>query len=261
MKPELFILEPGLWQGAAEEDIVATCSGLREMGLYHLPYERVTVRLPANEVMSKGGKPVSAEEGRGLFCDLTIGEETGQIRIVGYNSEADYALDVTNDILAPVVDWSEKAKIEWVEKAERDLAEKGGGPRAARLEAIRRATVDFLIAMLATRNVVKTRTENKLAKLGIGQRKYKNRYRYTTTITLPRPEDMESDSEHPPTGAAKAPHLRRGHIRRQHYGPQRAFIKKIWIEPVFVNADPDFVSQRGAYNVSKGHAHKQENAA
>jgi hypothetical protein len=50
---------------------------------------------------------------------------------------------------------------------------------------------------------------------------------------------------------SKAPHLRRGHIRqRQHYGPGNHFVKKIWIAPVFVNADPDFVNQRAAYNVA-----------
>lgn len=102
---------------------------------------------------------------------------------------------------------------------------------------------DILIVALATRNAHKVTTENKLAKLGIG----KSKFRFTTTISLPR--EMENDPDNPPSGTAKAPHLRRGHIRRQHYGQGNALEKKIWIAPVFVNADPAFVNARKSYIV------------
>lgn len=38
----------------------------------------------------------------------------------------------------------------------------------------------------------------------------------------------------------------------QHFGPKNELRKKIWIEPVFVNADEDWVAARTAYNVSFG---------
>jgi hypothetical protein len=102
-----------------------------------------------------------------------------------------------------------------------------------------------LIVLLATKNTVKVTTHNKLAKLGIGKR---NKFATTTTISLPH--DLPDDPEHPATGAAKSAHLRRGHIRRQHYGVGNQLEKKIWIAPVFVNADPDFVSARESYKFS-----------
>lgn len=109
----------------------------------------------------------------------------------------------------------------------------------------------LLIILLATRNAVKRTTENKLAKLGIGKSS-RNRFAYVTTISLP--SEMESDPDHPPKGGHMAPHLRRGHVRRQHYGKENSLVKLIWIAPVFVNADSDFVaSQRTNYRVRDSH--------
>lgn len=104
----------------------------------------------------------------------------------------------------------------------------------------------LLIILLATKNAEKRTTENKLAKLGIGK-SAKHRFAYTTTIGLPR--YLPDDVDNPPRGGHIAPHLRRGHIRRQHYGANNQFEKQIWIAPVFVNADPDFVAARRRYRI------------
>jgi hypothetical protein len=56
----------------------------------------------------------------------------------------------------------------------------------------------LLIVLLATRNVVKTTKQNKLAKLGIGKRNFRNRFDYTTTISFPA--DLEDDPDHPGSG-------------------------------------------------------------
>lgn len=104
-----------------------------------------------------------------------------------------------------------------------------------------------LIVLLATRNTVKTTVQHKCARLGIGKR---HKHEYVTTITLPRemPQDPENPNSIP--GSPRCPHLRRGHVRRQHHGPHNSLVKQIWIEPVFVNADPNFVSARKQYNIS-----------
>lgn len=104
----------------------------------------------------------------------------------------------------------------------------------------------LLVILLATRNAEKTTTENKLARLGIGK-STKHRFAYTTTISLPR--DLPEDGDNPPRGGSVAPHLRRGHVRRQHYGKENLLEKKIWIAPVFVNADPAFVATRTKYRI------------
>jgi hypothetical protein len=110
----------------------------------------------------------------------------------------------------------------------------------------------ILITLLATRNAVKETTRNKAARLGIGGKKpgSTKRYEYVTTITVPAAAEMEDDAEHAP-GIKRAAHLRRGHIRRQHYGPRNQMVKLKFINPVFVNADADWVSTRAAYNVTR----------
>src|SRR5262249_26360389 len=106
---------------------------------------------------------------------------------------------------------------------------------------------DLLISLLAVRNIQKTTKIDKLAKLGIGRNKH--RYVYTTTLCLPPPHLIEGE-ESTPTGIKRCPHLRRGHIRRQRHGTGNQLTRKIWIEPVFIHADAEFVNQRTAYRIT-----------
>lgn len=104
-----------------------------------------------------------------------------------------------------------------------------------------------LLVLLATRNIHKETHENKLLKHGIGKKR--NPYRYTTTIHIGRVED---DAESPPTagtGIKRRPHLRRGHIRNQRHGPGMQYVRQIFIEPIFVNRDDEWIGQRTQYNV------------
>lgn len=112
-----------------------------------------------------------------------------------------------------------------------------------------------LIVLLATKNADKRTTESKLAKLGIGKG-IRGRFSYTTTISLPG--TLPSDDNNPPRSGHVAPHLRRGHVRRQHYGAGNQMEKKIWIAPVFVNADPDFVAARRTYKLTRPRDNEQE---
>lgn len=53
-------------------------------------------------------------------------------------------------------------------------------------------------------------------------------------VTTPKPAADGASAA--PTGRTTAPHRRRGHWRRQHYGPARSQTKRIRIAPVLVNA-------------------------
>ncbi len=115
-----------------------------------------------------------------------------------------------------------------------------------------------LVVGLAMRGVSKNRKaekKSKLEKLGIGKPRPSSPYGYTTTLSLIESEVEEDDTGDAPTGLPKRPHLRRGHIRSQHYGPGNQLIKRIFVEPVFVNSDKEAVaSARERYNVSAGNS-------
>ena len=55
-------------------------------------------------------------------------------------------------------------------------------------------------------------------------------------LSVARRHDPEGERG-TPTGRHVAPHLRRGHWRRQHYGPRSELVRRMWISPVLVNAD------------------------
>ena len=110
------------------------------------------------------------------------------------------------------------------------------------MDVVTGALSQILIVALATRNHVARRTKNQgiLNRHGIPH----GRKEYVTMIFPPETGDSDGDG----TGTVR-PHLRRGHIRRQRYGPQLQFERKRWIEPVFVNAHPGAVSERRRYNM------------
>lgn len=207
----LFVLDMDVVRAAGLDDMKATVEGLMEMNLYRLPFERDVYLKIVDQKAPKSLRP-----------DMQIvfgpyGKDQGASAIVS-------ALDGSNEMDPMGSDKSD------VSHATLDMC--------AWFEAV-------LIVLLATKNIVKVTTQNKLAKLGIGKR---NRFASTTTISIPR--DLPDDPDHPSTGAKKAAHLRRGHIRRQHYGVGNQLEKKIWIAPIFVNADPGFVSARESYKFS-----------
>lgn len=219
---ELFIIPQSILDTMNIEDVTATVRALKELDMYRLPYAAVDIQLPADAVLkleSTDGNP-SKDRKFGPQAILTL-----------------YNITTNPDIpFQSVFTWTTNKR--WAGGIQSFCKDIG---------LVREWMCDTLITLLATRNVVKSRHENKLAKLGIGKA---HKHRYTTTLSLPR--EAENDPAHTPveTGREMAPHLRRGHIRRQHYGPRNSFIKTIWIEPVFVNADKEFVSKRQAYNVS-----------
>lgn len=241
---ELFIIAPQTLAAADKDEVDKTVAALREMGLYHLPFPKVDVQFAVDmpdEMRLPKGTDISTVykiiEGKARVLTAAKKPTCIACRFIGLSTEG------TIDGLVMEMYPPDFRGGKIVEGDPSTVMTANNGK-------VIRDMCDVLIVLLATRNAQKTVRENKLVKLGIG-RKHKGcerGYARITTITLP--EEMENDSEHPPTGRTVCAHLRRGHIRRQHYGPQRSFIKQIWIEPVFVNADETFVSQRKGYNLS-----------
>lgn len=59
---------------------------------------------------------------------------------------------------------------------------------------------------------------------------------HVLNVTATTPVDPQSSAAGEPTGRTTAPHRRRGHWRRQHFGPGRTQTRRIRIAPVMVNA-------------------------
>src|SRR5262245_30848818 len=65
MMRQLFVIDPYLMGVAcvSKDEIAATCAGLKEMGLYRLPYPEIDLRIPATYVLGDDGE---------IYWDVTI---------------------------------------------------------------------------------------------------------------------------------------------------------------------------------------------
>lgn len=226
---QLFRIAHSAWATLSPDEVNATVEGLTALNLFHLPYPEVDLEFVSCVDVIRFVDPVTHElsnDGIKFKNGAPLDPWSRQIRVL-------YKGLTLDSVESAWMVTPEGDKLEVTEHIIQDL--------------IPIISAGF-ICLLATRNVAKETKEDKLAKLGIGKRN-KHRYRYITTISLPK--EMEDDPEHHPTGEHKRPHWRRGHIRNQRFGPNLQFTKQVWIEPIFVNADPTFVDQREAYNLSK----------
>jgi hypothetical protein len=226
---QLFIVGRDLLKAVTFDDVNATCSALHELNLYALPFDSIDVDFPSDAVIRPrdsdnrmepawflpGGQYY--EHGRVIIKNITTMENSPiHVKFYWTSNPKWPGMDITNDLLTYTPDAHER---------------------------VRNLAANFMIAVLASRNIIKNVKHNKMAKLGIGKCKYE----YITTLLVP--DKLENDIEHTPTGRTVCPHLRRGHIRRQHHGPNNELIKQVWIAPIFVNADEQFVKSRKAYNM------------
>lgn len=209
----VFIFDWSTVEAVDQETIRATVADLREMGLYRLPYAHDVYV----QVIAMPWKP---------DVRMTFGPLGGR-----HDDEPDCCIG--------------QVMIDNVRTGKRADMLEGPPDIAIQAEANAYSMQDILIVLLATRNVEKHTKENKLKSLGIGKRSARGRFDYVTTLRVPK--ELPDDHDNPPTGGAVTPHLRRGHIRKQRHGPGNIQVKKLFIEPIFVNADPEFVHARKAY--------------
>lgn len=249
VRPELFLLSDETVRSCNMKEVEATYSDMASLDLDHLPYSHCIIQVPGRFIFHLTGIDVTIGKDGKYDIKFQPGADIRNImdtvqKFMQFEARFFYSDDAFMHArvrLNSLSKWEDITQFQITPPAKTEM-QQSIAKSGAQLRKL-------LIVLLATRNAIKTRTKDKLLSLGIGKRKYSNdRPIYTTTISLPTLPNPEHDPI--PTGIPKRPHLRRGHIRNQKYGPRLSFTKAIWIEPCFINTDDSFVSPRAAYNTS-----------
>ena len=233
---QAFVISEEIFDSVSEEEIRATFADMRQMDIAQPPYSRFDVIVPVHKVM----RLVTAD---GEVAGMAPKDPaaTLRVRFEGFTPPASPARyqwlftrkGMTVDLAKFVAD--ESQRLNRFDRSAETWPEAAAG------------AYQLVVVLLATKNVVKETRECKLMKLGIGKAE---RNRYTTTIKVGKVTEQEGTDKG--TGIELRPHLRRGHVRRQHHGPHNELIKSIFIQPVFVNADKGWIAERTAYNLIGG---------
>lgn len=245
---QLFRLSPEIWKSANFDDVMDTFEDMGEMGIAISPFTQFAIEVKVKFAKGMTGAfeviPKSIED-----CTILV-EYWMERQPDPLHPEAPKNILVTmiNDdgrILA--------SKINLASLFHNKAFGKFGTMPKGAAEDLMHLCHDLravLIVMLATRNTKQETIVNRNLLAGKSNKKneYRKGYPYTTTISIGKITESEIKDGDDPRHVR--PHLRRGHIRTQRYGPDRSFEKKIFIEPVFVNASEGWIAKRQAYNVS-----------
>jgi len=228
MPRQAFRLSPDAFNASNSEEIVETVKVMKQLGIFKLPYADIDIIVPLAKLITSS---TDTEQRRASRTPTYI-------RFEGHEPAGIWLDEGPNGIRGQWYPFSELLRIS---NTEHFTVEKYNEVELK----LHNYWKDLLIVLLVTKNAIKETKHNKLGKLGIGKLKHE----YVTTISIGKPINDPSEPVTP--GKAKCPHLRRGHVKSQRYGPNFQFSKLIFIEPCFVNGDRDWVSTRTAYNVSK----------
>jgi hypothetical protein len=112
-----------------------------------------------------------------------------------------------------------------------------------------------LIALLSLKPEEIT-TIKQVPKTGTSAQRRKQKDKFYTEIQIEFTPDLKRtilerhDTVNPRTGASKAPHMRRGFIKTQRYGPKFSMVKEIFVEAVHVNKDKGPPIPRQKYSLT-----------
>lgn len=247
MDRQLFILDDRVWDSMSFDDVTSTIDDMRELDIAYPPVQNF-------DVMTK----LKVVDRIQKFLDPENFENVGPYLS---NNNMIWRFSFSDDLKKMIAKMMQSFDNEktWVNFLEshytKEVANREDLTIQEKISDIKETqywihlvstwVLAYLLVALAAKNSIKTTKENKLMKLGIGKKK--NNYRYTTTVTIGEITETEGGKEG--GGWTVRPHLRRGHIREQRFGPNRQYSKKVFIQPVFVNASEDFINERKAYNV------------
>src|SRR5262245_10502485 len=260
----LFELTPDICFAIKTEDRAPMLEGLQEAGLLHMPYNELSIRFPMLEASLALDNREIGEPG--LYVTVHYkGPLQGFERLKTYppNDKDPHArgdVMVERGLAMP----ESLGKYLYFEYPNGNSDVKDFAAFAAKspgfredLELFACDVLTTLILSLATRNVIKRTSVNTRAG---SDKRPKSQFRgppgviYLSRMVVETPPAcaMENDADHPP-GAAKRPHMRRGHLHTVAFGVGRSERRKQWFPPVFVNADEGYVMAGRKYKLVDRH--------
>ena len=252
--PQVFRISSEIWDAMDLDDVEATINDMRKGDLCHPPMPKYAIevgekfidRLMAMVAHRQKWEAEKESYGFGLFIEFSCPNypHLKEINFKIKRLEGKY-----------VDDWEATAKEMLVQKI---ITQHKYDTLIQIMTSLTFVVNSVLICLLATRNTTREQKIDKNMVQGKvnGTNKYRKDFPVTTTLRIGKiTETLTSEGG---GGWKVRPHLRRGHLRSQFYGPNRELHRQIFIAPVFVNADEGWIAERKAYNVSVGHGRVQK---
>jgi len=224
-KPQLFIIADEVWQNSTVDEINATANDMIEMDIFYPPCQHFEVLISARFIPH--------------MLEKNMGEKLPENIYNSYYRNNFYRLEIEVNDMA---DWRDNATAElmyidpsdnqwigvnWLSnknlmegKITKEKWEKNNKERQNTISYM----VHLLLVTLATKNVERKSKPNLMAKQALRSKAIKRDYEYTTTLTIGKVVGAER-TEGDLGGWKVRPHLRRGHIREQRYGPNNQLLK------------------------------------
>jgi hypothetical protein len=232
-KVHLFRLSEEILDSFDLEDVDATYDGMRELGIDKDPHDVFSVEVNINFILKFMKKVIPGRK--------DAERDTSSTRVVFF-----YSTNEDSGLPGGFAAIADKSSTYFSNLYRSDIM---SGSSVEQLKYLTVYVRKFLLVILATKNIDKKTVVNSAR--SISPRAKKDSFNYSTTTTIKIGKITETYGSSTGIGGHKRPHLRRGHVRNQHFGKGNAEIKQVFIQPVFVNADENWVKEQKTYRVIK----------